>query len=119
MIRIRGFKPEHMAVVRRSLAIIRQRIEHPPGLMPSDLRAELKAILGGSRPVVVLVYGGDQGICAEPCARSAGYRILLCKRAFDQTRLPAALFHELVHIARGWELDAEALIGDVASETAL
>jgi hypothetical protein len=108
MIRIRGFRPEHMAVVRRSLAVILQRLEHPPGPMPSDLRAELKAILGGSRPVVDVVYGGEGGICAEPCARSAGYRVVLCKRAFDQTRLPAGLFHELVHIARGWELDAEA-----------
>ena len=108
MIRIRGFKPEHMTVVRRSLAVIRQRLEHPPGPMPHDLRAELKAILDGSRPVVDVVYGGEGGICAEPCARSAGYRIVLCKRAFDQTRLPAGLFHELVHVARGWELDAEA-----------
>ena len=108
MIRIRGFRPEHMAIVRRSLATIQERLEHPPGPMPSDLRAELKAILGGSRPLVDLAYGGEQGLCAEPYARSAGYRIVLCKRAFDQTRLPAGLFHELVHIARGWELDAEA-----------
>ena len=108
MIRIRGFKPEQMAVVRRSVAIIRQRLEHPPGPMPSDLRAELRAILDGARPVVDVAYGGDAGVCAEPCARSAGYRIILCKRAFAETRLPAGLFHELVHIARGWELDAEA-----------
>jgi hypothetical protein len=76
--------------------------------MPSDLQAELKAILDGPRPLVDLAYGGETGVCAEACAQSAGYRIVLCKRAFDQARLPACLFHELVHIARGWELDAEA-----------
>jgi hypothetical protein len=89
--------------------------------------------------MVDLVYGGDQGVCAEPYSRSAGYRILLCKRTFlpekacvepssrgvrlrltrspqaeglrrddGHPRLPAVLFHELIHIARGWELDAEA-----------
>ena len=108
MIRISGFKTEHLAIVQRSLGTIQERLKHPPGPMPSDLRAELKAILDGSRPVVDLAYGGEAGVCAEPCARSAGYRIVLCKRAFGQVRLPACLFHELVHIASGWELDAEA-----------
>jgi hypothetical protein len=39
--------------------------------------------------------------------------MLLCRKAFlpesrsQIVRLPAVLFHELIHIARGWELDAE------------
>jgi hypothetical protein len=82
--------------------------------MPHDLRKELQAILAGDRPIVDLAYGGADGVCQQPFGRSAGYRILLCAKAFlpeptsGIVRLPAVLFHEMVHIARGWELDAEA-----------
>jgi len=43
-----------------------------------------------------------------PFGRSAGYRIVLYQRAFTERRILAVLFHELVHVVRGWELDAEA-----------
>jgi len=113
-IRSRDFPASYARALRRSLAIIRRQLEHPPGPMPHDLRKELQAILARDRPTVDVVYGGAQGICQEPYARSAGYRILLCTKTFlpeprsRVIRLPAVLFHELVHIARGWELDAEA-----------
>lgn len=111
-LRIRGFEAEHRHAILRSLALIRQRLSDPPRPIPRDLRAELQAILSGRRPIVDLVFGGAQGVCQKPRARSAGYRILLCKRAFSgrggQARPAAVLFHELVHVARGWELDAEA-----------
>jgi len=110
----RGFPRQYTRLLRQTLATIRQRLEHPPGPMPHDLRKELQAILAGDRPIVDLAYGGADGVCQQPFARSAGYRILLCAKAFlpeptsGIVRLPAVLFHEMVHIARGWELDAEA-----------
>jgi len=117
-IRSHDFPPRYARALDRSLATIRQRVARPPGPIPRDLRQQLRAILTGDRPVVDLVYGGAHGACREPYARSAGYRILLCSKAFlpeprsarahRVIRLPAVLFHELIHIARGWELDAEA-----------
>lgn len=113
-IRSRDFPPAYARALRRSLAVIRQRLEQPPGPMPHDLRNQLQAMLAGDRPIVDVVYGRAQGICQKPYARSAGYRILLCTKSFlpgprsRVIRLTAVLFHELIHIARGWELDAEA-----------
>ncbi len=107
-LRLRGFTPEQRQALRRSLAVIQRRLQSPPGPIPQDLRASLQSILSGSRPIVDLVYGGATGVCLAPYARSAGYRILLCHKAFSSNRLQAILFHELVHVAHGWELDAEA-----------
>lgn len=107
-IQLKGFSAGYAGVVRRSLAVIRRRLAGPPAPIPHDLRAGLRAILDGPRPRVALVYGGDRGVCAVPYARSAGYLIVLCRRTFDHARLPAVLLHELIHVARGWELDAEA-----------
>jgi len=112
-LRISGFASPDKRALDRYLALIRERLNHPPGPIPHDLRDQLQAILTRDRPVVDLVYGGARGFCQEPYARSAGYRILLCAKAFLPepwsriVRLPAVLFHELIHIARGWELDAE------------
>ena len=113
-LRISGFALPERRALDRCLVTIRQRLEHPPGPIPHDLREQLLAILMKGRPVVDLVHGGAQGVCKEPYARSAGYRVLLCRKAFVSeprsqiVRLPAVVFHELIHIARGWELDAEA-----------
>ena len=111
MIRVREFPPAHERAVRRGLALVHERLAHPPRPIPRDLRAELQAILRGRRPLVDLVYGGAQGVCQKPHARSAGYSILLCRRAFSgrggEARPAAVLLHELIHIAHGWELDAE------------
>lgn len=113
-INTRDFPAMHVRVLPQALATIRERLENPPGPIPRDLRRLLQAILTKPRPIVDLVYGGAQGICQEPYSRSAGYRVLLCAKAFLPeprsriVRLPAVLFHELIHIARGWELDAEA-----------
>jgi hypothetical protein len=113
VLRMSGFPSPERRALDRCLVAIRQRLEHPPGPMPHDLREQLLAILLRGRPVVDLVYGDAQGVCQEPYARSAGYRVLLCAKAFVPeprsriVRLPAFVFHELIHIARGWELDAE------------
>jgi hypothetical protein len=110
---ISAFAPPEKRALDRCLALIRERLDRPPGPIPHDLRELLHAILVKDRPIVDLAYGGGQGICREPYARSAGYRVLLCAKAFVPesrsriVRLPAVLFHELIHIARGWELDAE------------
>jgi hypothetical protein len=112
-LRISGFPLPERRALDRCLALIRERLKHLPRPIPRDLREHLLAILLRGRPVVDLVYGGAQGVCQEPYARSAGYRVLLCRKAFLPerrsriVRLPAVVFHELIHIARGWELDAE------------
>lgn len=114
-LRLRGFMATQDSSIRRGLHTIDQRLADLPCPMPLDLCEQLKEILAGSRPIVDVVYGGDGDGHLTPYARSAGYRILLYKRAFfsppkrkDQGRLAAVLFHELIHISRGWELDAEA-----------
>ena len=112
-LRLRGFTRAQERALRRSRAGIERRLTHPPCPIPHDLRDALTAALFAARPIVDLAYGGGSGGSGTPYARSAGYRILLYQRAFTVekavgSRLTAVLFHELVHIARGWELDAEA-----------
>jgi len=112
-LRVQGFTRVQQRALGRSRAIIERRLARLPCPVPRDLCEELRAILAAKRPVVDLAYAGDGGGRPTPYARSAGYRILLYKRAFtfaagDETRLAPIVFHELIHIARGWELDAEA-----------
>ena len=111
-LRVQGFTSAQQGTLSRSRTIIERRLAHLPCPVPGDLCEELQAILCAKRPLVDLVYGGDGGGRRTPYARSAGYRILLYQRAFPfrprETRLAPILFHELIHIARGWELDAEA-----------
>jgi len=113
-LRISGFPSRERHALDRCLTLIRERLHYPPSPMPHDLRELLLAIVGKNRPIVDLVYGGAHAVCQKPYARSAGYRVLLCRKAFMPepasriVRLPAVVFHELIHIARGWELDAEA-----------
>lgn len=114
-IRVRSFSPTQEQALDWSLALIKHRLRKPPGPIPRDLHSMLQDILSGRRPIVDLVFGGSEGICRVPYSRSAGYRILLCAKVFQSFmgraslgRLPAVLFHELIHVARGWELDAEA-----------
>jgi hypothetical protein len=113
MLSIQGFPAGPRRDLNAALTLIRQRLRRPPGPMPGDLLIGLRNVLSAPRPVVDLVYGGAAGACKGPFARSAGYRVLLCQKAFRPEgsrppRLPAVLFHELIHIVRGWELDAEA-----------
>ncbi|OGB91838.1 MAG: hypothetical protein A2Z31_01660 [candidate division NC10 bacterium RBG_16_65_8] len=110
---LRNFTPAHRRAVRRSRNAIERRLANLPCPVPRDLVESLRAILFADRPLVDLVYGGGDGGPATPYARSAGYRIVLYARAFSatagsQARLAPVLFHELIHIARGWELDSEA-----------
>jgi hypothetical protein len=70
-------------------------------------------MLRGARPVVDVAYGGGEADEETPYARSAGYRITIYEKAFAERgarspRLTPVLFHELIHVARGTELDAEA-----------
>jgi hypothetical protein len=110
-LRIQGFTTTQRRVIRRGRRIIERRLARLPCPVPLDLCEELQAILFANRPQVDLVYGGDGNGQATPYARSAGYRILLYQRAFpldpDVEGLAPVLLHELIHIARGWELDAE------------
>jgi len=112
-LRIQGFTSAQRRAIARGRRIIERRLARLPCPVPQDLCGELRAILFADRPVVDLVYGGDGGGHRTPYARSAGYRILLYRRAMastsrDTSQLAPVLFHELIHIARGWELDAEA-----------
>ena len=108
MLKMQGFPAGHRRDLTRALTVIRQRLARPPGPIPRDLLEDLRAIVSGSRPRVDLVYGGATDGCQMSYGRSAGYRILLCKQAFQEGRVAAVLFHEIVHVAFGWELDAEA-----------
>ena len=112
-LRIQDFSSAQRRVVDLSRSVIERRLVHLPCPVPRDLCEELERILSARRPVVDVAYGGDGGGRRTPYARSAGYRILLYQRAFPPreggaARLAPILFHELIHIARGWELDAEA-----------
>ncbi len=111
-LRLQGFTDVQRRALSRSRTLIERRLAHLPCPVPRDLCEELQAILSARRPVVDLAYGGDGSGRPTPYARSAGYRILLYQRAFPAPRGEAGpapiLFHELIHIARGWELDAEA-----------
>jgi hypothetical protein len=112
-LRIHGFNAVQRRIVGRSRALVTRRLADPPCPVPRDLREELHAILSAGRPLVDLVYGGDGDGRPTPYARSAGYRIVLYARAFPSAldgtdRLAPILLHELIHTARGWELDAEA-----------
>ena len=108
-VRLVGFSRARLVAVRAALALIWCRLARPPGPIPGDLQEFLQSILSGVRPEVTIVYGGADGVCAIPRARTAGYRILVCERGLiPRTHLPALLFHELIHVARGQELDAEA-----------
>lgn len=108
MLSIQGFPAGLRRQITQSLTLIRGRLARPPGPIPRDLLDELRAILGKPRPTVDLVYGGATDGCRTSYGRSAGYRILFCRKAFQEKRVAAVLFHEMVHIALGWELDAEA-----------
>jgi hypothetical protein len=108
MLRLQGFSAGHRRDLTRALTIIRQRLARPPGPIPRDLLEDLRKIASGPRPIVDVVYGGAADGCQMSYGRSAGYRILLCQRAFQEARVAAVLFHEMVHVASGWELDAEA-----------
>jgi hypothetical protein len=82
--------------------------------MPDDMQGSLREVLSAPRPTVTVQYGGTGFTCRGPYSRSAGYLIILCQKVFlpekdtAKPRLPAVLFHELIHIVGGWELDAEA-----------
>lgn len=112
-LRIQGFTSAQLRALGQSRAIVERRLAHLPCPVPRDLCEELDAILSARRPVVDVAFGGDGGGRRTPYARSAGYRIVLYQRSFPvhgdgAAGLAPILFHELIHIARGWELDAEA-----------
>jgi hypothetical protein len=112
-LRVQGFTIPQRQAISRGRRIIERRLARLPCPVPRDLCEDLQAILFANRPLVDLVYGGNGGGQPTPYARSAGYRILLYQRALPlapsgEGRLAPILFHELIHIARGWELDAEA-----------
>jgi hypothetical protein len=112
-IQFRGFSRKDEKALDKSLSRIRHRLRHGPGPMPHDLRSALDEIVSGKRPVVTLAFGGTEKACQEMVARTAGYRVLLCAKVFSKgkakgSRLTAVLFHELIHVARGKELDSEA-----------
>jgi hypothetical protein len=112
-IRLQGFDGKDERALERSLSRIRKCLKRPACPIPHDLTAGLRDVVSGSRPVVTLAFGGKKGACRDMMARTAGYRVQLCQKAFSalsdtRSRLTAILFHELVHVVRGKELDAEA-----------
>jgi hypothetical protein len=108
----RGFPTGYQRKVRDAVEAIRK---NPNGVkLPRDLRAGLDTVLDGietypspivTRSAVIAYDEREDG----PFAYTGGSCIWLCRRALDagQDRLNATLFHELVHVMCGWELDAE------------
>ncbi|MFB3818224.1 MAG: hypothetical protein ACE147_11220 [Candidatus Methylomirabilales bacterium] len=94
-----------------SLALIRARVTR--AALPRDLRATLLRFLSPARTPVVQVFLGTRATRGR-WGCSSGYCIWIQPRTFrpspgaPRSRLPAVLFHELVHVAGGSELDAEA-----------
>ena len=112
-IRLRDFSAVQRRLIQRSQALVERRLAKPPCPIPRDMADALRAILAAERPIVDVVYGGSGDGHGTPLARSAGYRITLYQRAFGmdpkrENRLAPLVFHELIHVARGWEFDAEA-----------
>ncbi len=109
-----------LAALTSAVAAIRSRLTDPK--LPSELRRVLTLLIDeeevqASRPVpmrspgVVIAYDPWVGkIAPGPYAYTTGPCIWICERSFaaGQARLEAVLCHELVHVACGWELDAEA-----------
>lgn len=101
--------------VQKAVQAIQGKINDPQ--LPLDLRAGLNAVVSGSS-CQVFPYDTIVSRCAMiayddgttgPFAYTGGACIWLCKKVFDtgQARVNAVLFHELVHVLCGWELDAE------------
>jgi hypothetical protein len=107
-----GVKPAYRTRLQRGLDTVRERVRERRQRIPAGLQTRLRAFLESPHPQVRLfVDGGERGFWA--C--STGYCMWIRPRCFTpwavtgSSRLPAVLFHELVHVAGGSELDAEAL----------
>ncbi len=97
--------------LHRGLQLVQERVRERRGSLPRKLQSRLTAFLGAHGPEIrIIIQRGDPGYWA--C--SMGYCVWIRPRCFarwsatDGPRLPAVLFHELVHVAGGSELDAEA-----------
>lgn len=99
------------AQLAESLALIRARVARAP--LPRDLRATLLRFLSPTRKPAVQLFLATRATQGR-WGCSSGYCIWLHPRTFrpspgaPHSRLTAVLFHELVHVAGGNELDAEA-----------
>jgi hypothetical protein len=97
--------------LERSLALIRARVRR--AALPRDLRATLHRFFSPTRTPAVQVFLGTRTAQGR-WGCSSGYCIWIQPRTFRPApgaptgRLTAVLFHELVHVAGGSELDAEA-----------
>jgi len=115
-----GVPADKLDVLMQAVKAIRDTLGDPK--LPSDLKYSLTLLVDEeevppSNPVpmrspgVAIAYDPwRESAGAGPYAYTAGPCIWMCERSFaaGQARLEAVLCHELVHVACGWELDAEA-----------
>jgi hypothetical protein len=106
---------DHQAQITRSLEIIRDRVQNHRGRdqLPRDFVDSLARFIDDNHQPTIQLFE-DPGARAN-WALHSGYCIWIKPQTFgppagpDPPRLTAVLFHELVHVAGGWELDAEFL----------
>jgi len=115
-----GVPAGKLSALAKAVAAVRSRLSDPR--LPSDLKRTLTLLVDeeeaqASRPSptwsvgVSIAYDPWQGdIGAGPYAYTTGPCVWICERSFaaGPERLEAVLCHELVHVACGGELDAEA-----------
>jgi hypothetical protein len=118
----KGFTAVQEQKLRKALEEVRTNLRTTE--LPPDLASLLRLRLANTKEgeYVGVTYRGNDARCSEgsPPAEAYGlghHNIFLCAKAFRATtltathqrkrRLPAILFHELVHTCGGNEVDAE------------
>lgn len=112
MLKYVDVRPEHQRQLNESKEIIRGRLKSA-GKLPRELLDRLDGYLDTNEQASVVELYVDATKTQAHWGEVHGFCIYLQPRTFDiwektgKPRLTAVLFHELVHVAGGSELDAE------------
>ena len=104
---------KYRAELERSVGLIRDRVTRDANRLPRDLFDQLVEFLDGEKRDSTVYLSVDPRPEKEGWGYTSGYCIWIRPRSFapqdpnGTARLTPVLFHELVHAAGGWELDAE------------
>lgn len=113
MLKYKNLHPERQTQLNESKDIIRNRLSKNAGMLPRDLLDRLARYLDENVriPAVEVYYNDPKEV--PHWGEVHGFSIYLQPRTFEpwektgKPRLTAVVFHELVHVAGGGELDAE------------
>jgi hypothetical protein len=105
----RNLPHDHEYQVWHSVAAIRERLRAWRERLPRGLVVELTQILDAEEPSVELYLDADGDGWAERIVNCIWIRPRTFQSCAETgtSRLTAVLFHELIHVADGAELDAE------------